>query len=232
MNEKNDAESSAGDVLEELVYLSRMTQEERQQLYRVDAAFKRFGLKEHALSLKTKLVDDRFIRAKSCLEAAQFLISQAGTVTSDLRKELLRSAVTKGYYSIHHAIRAILLFENGWEEDGHAKALKALAQLLKNEDFRKRSELESGINKELAIARDNRSVADYSPYDFSRREAKTKENSFQNQQPASDVAREAATVEFIYLTAKDWHGAALHNLDLAQKLIHAANRIKTRTKGS
>jgi uncharacterized protein (UPF0332 family) len=226
MSDPSLADDESSEELKELVYLSRITQEERHQLFRADDAFKSFGLRRQWQALIDRLADDRIVRAKRCLEVAEFLASQADSAPLDLQKELLRSAVTKAYYSIHHAIRSITLIENGWEEDGHQESISALGKMLEKEGFRKRSRLDAAIRKELAVARNNRSVTDYSPYDFSRRETKTKDNRVKTQLPASDVAERAARVEWIYITEKDWRKAARHNIDLARKLVDAADEVK------
>src|SRR5579872_2654369 len=93
--------------IKSLVFLSRLTRAERQQLFRADDAFKEFGLRSRWRNLIQTLAYDRMIRALSCLETADFLASQNASSQTDLRPDFLRTAVTKAYYSIHHSLRAI-----------------------------------------------------------------------------------------------------------------------------
>jgi uncharacterized protein (UPF0332 family) len=165
------------------------------------------------------------IRAVSCLETADFLYSSKTPAQSELRPDFLRTVITKAYYSIHHSLRAIAIMENEWEADGHQESISELRRLLKDIDFQKRSGLTDAVIAELAQARDNRSVADYSPYDHSRREVKTNENSALTQMPASDIAKRDTKVDWVSISDGDWEKAAKFNIDLAQRLLKAADAV-------
>lgn len=225
MTTSNIPDESSNLEQKSLVYLSRLTNAERQQLFRADDAFQSFKLRSQWHNLIQTLSGDRIIRAESCLEAAEFLVSLSDPLQAELRPEFLRTAVNKAYYSIHHSIRAIALLENEWEADGHEQAISELKSFVKTEKFRIRSGPAEGIGAELARARDNRSVADYSPYAFSRKETKTKENMPLAQLPASDVSRRDTKVDWVHITEDSWEKAAKFNIDLAQRLLKAADKI-------
>lgn len=76
-----------------------------------------------------------------------------------------RNAVSRAYYAVHHAVRALLLFEERGDVDGHREAIEAVSALLKRNPA-VRSKL--GDSEEFRAAfldlLDRRHLADYYPY--------------------------------------------------------------------
>src|SRR5579872_3412640 len=96
------------------------------------------------------------------------------------------------------------LHENGYDPDGHAESIECLADLLKDNSFCGRSALRPDVVKEIVEARDNRVVADYSPFEQSR-------------YPNGSVD--------ILITGLKWEDAAKFNIDLADKLLVSSIQV-------
>ena len=97
--------------------------------------------------------------------AEQFLLFSEGLVSGSSDEIANRNAVSRAYYAVHHAIRALLLFEERGDIDGHSESIKAICDLLKRNPAA-RSKL--GETKDFCsnIRRliEQRHLADYYPY--------------------------------------------------------------------
>src|SRR5262249_4999849 len=141
----------------------------------------------------------RVIRADECLRLAQRLYDQSKD------EETLRAVTGRAYYSIHHSLRAMVLYEKDYDPDGHQASIDALADLiLKDSGFRARSGLDLNAAKDISKAKDNREIADYSPFDASR---------------APNGASK------IKLSHRGWLETAKFNLDLAERLVVASIKV-------
>ena len=164
----------------------------------IDASFRETGLWPRLLSAVEEVAIDRLIRADGCLQVARLLhtasIGAAGS-------EELRGAASRAYYSIHHSIRAMCLWQNKWDPDGHEESIRELKKLLTENAFLHRSGLEPNISLRIIEARANRHVADYSPHEMQRNNARN-------------------AVETI--TDGRWEDAARFNIDLALELLRGA----------
>jgi len=180
-----------------LVYLSRLSQAEKQSLYGLAGLVPVPGLGPAAQRSIQDVVVDRLILAGELLDAAQRL---------DMKDAIAcRSVISRAYYSIHHSIRSVLLHRNQHEADGHAAAINELKQLLDKDNAAKALlDPQATVIRDVAEARDNRVVADYSPYGFSREKGKT---------------------EWIPITENDWAKAADFNIKLAERVFEAAWRF-------
>jgi uncharacterized protein (UPF0332 family) len=201
-----------------LVFLSRLNKAERMHLLRASDAFPELSLRDNLSQRVEALATARLLLAEGCLEAAEFVLSRAAG--TDCEEHLLRTAVTKAYYSIHHSLRTIALLENGWEFDGHKEVIDEVVDLWKADKNRFRSV--SGLPEEsldnLYEARNNRSVADYSPFEFSRRES-TDEHGDESERP------ESGTIRWTNITGDNWRHAAEFNVKLAKENLIAADKV-------
>jgi uncharacterized protein (UPF0332 family) len=185
------------DLEKPLVYLSRLSKAERRAVLDVGRALPGAALNERMRQAEVDVTLDRLILSEGLLMEARELAAK-GT------EQAFRAAVNRGYYAVHHAVRAVILHETHREADGHAAAIEDLKKLLRGQPFRARAGLHEGTLLEVAQARDNRSVADYSPYAFSRREG---------------------TARWISITGNHWSEAAKFNIELAERLHRAAARL-------
>lgn len=149
-----------------------------------------------------EVVVDRLSRAERCLKLSELLMRPYMGKTPD--EESLRAAIGRAYYSAHHSIRAMVLRIEGYDPDGHEESIKALGALLRDKKFRKRSKLSHQTARKISEAKDNRSVADYSPYDLSRK-------------PDSEA--------WIFITDNDWRKAAQFNVRWAKKVFNGALKV-------
>lgn len=143
------------------LFIHRLTQAEKAAVYAYNAAFPSSGLAASFANAVEEVCVDKLIRADGCLKLARSLA--LGT-----DNESLRASIGRAYYSIHHCLRAMALWQNKWDPDGHEQSLKEFRELLKDTHFRRRSGLPENTGVRVAEARTNRHVADYSPYDFQR----------------------------------------------------------------
>ncbi len=143
------------------LFIHRLTQMEKAAVYAHNAAFPSSGLAASFAAAVEDVCIDKLIRAEGCLELAQSL-----AVNTD--NESRRASIGRAYYCIHHCLRAILLWQNNWDPDGHEKSIEEFRKILQNNAFRSRFGLSENTGNRVTEARTNRHVADYSPYDFQR----------------------------------------------------------------
>jgi uncharacterized protein (UPF0332 family) len=185
-----------------LVYLSRISGKEKQSLYDLADACIVPGLREQFHARIDDVVIDRLMLAQEYLNFAERLKERCGNDTVSLR-----CVVNRAYYSIHHSIRAMLLKHNHCEADGHAEAIEQLKRLFEAAERKvSRAGLQQDIIEEVGEARNNRAVADYSPYEFSRA---------------------AGKLEWVPIRGNNWSEAAVFNLDVAKRIHEAALRFVT-----
>jgi uncharacterized protein (UPF0332 family) len=182
--------------LQTLVYVSRLQKSEKEAIFAQDAAFPGSNLKVAFLEAVEDVCLDRLVRADNCLKVAKMMFVGAD-------EEALRITVGRTYYSIHHSLRAIALYQNKWDPDGHEASIQEFKTLLKDKPFCNRSGLKTDAWEAVAEARSNRHVADYSPYETQRLPA----GGFEN------------------ITGRNWAAAAQFNLDCADTILQAAFKI-------
>ena len=188
----------ADDVKRHLIHVSRLSQSEKGEVYSLTDIWPEADLRIRLRQAVEDVCLDRLIRAQGCLEVAKSLAAAA------VGSEALRAAIGRGYYSVHHSIRAMCLRRNQWDPDGHGESIEQIRKLLGDPDFQRASGLMPEIVKEISEARDNREIADYSPYDFSRR---------------------TGGVGIFPITGLDWRIAADFNIGLAERLLTAADKV-------
>lgn len=181
--------------LETRLFIHRLTQAERAGVYAHDVAFPSSGLKASLESAIDDVCVDKLIRADGCLRLAKSLAA------SGTDNESQRASIGRAYYSIHHCLRAMVLWQNKWDPDGHEQSLKEFRTLLGDSNFRLRSGLPENTANRVAEARTNRHVADYSPYDFQRDPPDTRRVGISN---------------------GSWSDAVQFNIDLADEIFQAA----------
>ena len=180
-----------------LIFTSRISQSEKNALFAYGEAYPESGLKERFQRTIEPVVLNRMMLAQGALEVARMLLAQPQT------EAVLRAVINRAYYAIHHSIRAIMLYKYQSEADGHEEAIKELENLLKDKTDRARCGLDEFFFERAIEARDNRSIADYSPFDWSRREG---------------------TVTWFNLTDDSWKSAAEFNVAVAEQMYIAAYR--------
>lgn len=98
--------------------------------------------------------------------AQQFLLFAESLLSSGANSEIAnRNAVSRAYYAAHHAVRALLLFEEHGDVDGHREAIEATFSLLKRNPAA-RSKLGDAefFRASFVQLLDRRHLADYHPY--------------------------------------------------------------------
>ena len=106
-------------------------------------------------------VEERLSLADDFLLFSEGLISPTGAV-SDIAN---RNAVSRAYYAVHHAICALLLFEERGDIDGHRESIKAICDLLKrNPAARSKLGEVEDFRTEILELLNRRHLADYYPY--------------------------------------------------------------------
>ena len=178
-----------------LIYVARLSADEKEAILAQDKAFPNSDLKSALFSAVTDVCVDRLIRADGCLQVAKPLCSSAD-------EETLRAGVARAYYSMHHSLRAIALWRNKWDPDGHEQSIKQLKLLLQDNAFVQQTSLASNDWQKVTEARNNRHVADYSPY---------------------DTQRELRGI--VSITGNNWQSAAQFNYDLAETLLNSAFKV-------
>lgn len=196
-NPSESDQDSKGRGIDQLVFVSRVSRTEKDDLFRVAETFQDESLKDEFQTTIHEVVNDRLILAFDLLTQARGLLSSE---PSDIE---LRTAVNRAYYSAHHSLRAILLYHNGWDPVGHESSIEELEKALKDGKFCAETGLAPGTDKEMIEARRNRHIADYSPYSVMR---------------ASKGAPEM-------LTGNSWESAAGFNLALASKGYEGAYKF-------
>ena len=177
------------------IYVARLSAAEKEAIFEQDKAFPNSNLKSALLDAVADVCVDRLIRADGCFQVAKQLCSSSDG-------ETLRAGVARAYYSMHHSLRAMALWRNKWDPDGHEESIKQLKLLLEDNSFVGKSGLAADDWEKVTEARNNRHVADYSPYDSQR-------------EPRGMVR----------ITGNDWRSAAQFNYDLAEKLLNSAIKV-------
>src|SRR5437762_13409492 len=95
---------------ETLVFVARLTREEKDSIFAREAAFPGANIGSRLLLAAEDVCLDRLLLADGCLSVARQLAHVSGGGTAP--EECLRAAVSRAYYSIHHSIRAIALWHN------------------------------------------------------------------------------------------------------------------------
>ena len=180
--------------LETRSFIHRLTQTEKAAVYFHNTAFPTSGLAESLASGIEDVCVDKLIRADGCLRLAQNL-------ALDTNNESLRASIGRAYYSVHHSLRTIALWQNKWDPDGHEKSLEEFRKLLKQDSFRVRLGLPEDTGDRIAEARTNRHIADYSPYDFQRDPPDTRRVGISNGSWPDAVRFNLALAEEIFQTA-------------------------------
>jgi uncharacterized protein (UPF0332 family) len=188
----------ASETAKPLVYVARLSNAEKNALYAHGDAFPELEVRSKFHQAIRTVVLDRLKMARDDWFLAAHLFHDAPTDAH------YRAAVNRAYYAIHHSIRVMVLSQNNCEADGHQEAIQELRKQLRREEFRRKCGLSEDIIDEISRACDNRSVADYSPYDFSRRDG---------------------TTEWVLISGNTWKSAAEFNLNLAVRLVKAAARF-------
>ncbi len=179
-----------------LRYVSRLRKSEQEAVFAHDAAFPSSNMKATFLEAVGDVCVDRLIRARNCLDVAKKIVVDAD-------EEALRTAVGRAYYSVHHSVRAIALYQNKGDPDGHEESIQEFKKLLKDKPFCNRSGLKTDTWTSVVEARSNRHVADYSPYDIQR----IFPNGFES------------------ITGGNWTAAAQFNVNCAETIWQAALKI-------
>ncbi len=180
--------------LETRLFIHRLTQAEKMAVYAHNQAFPSSGL---AAAFATAIQDvciDKLIRGDGCLELAKSLAAST-------ENESQRASIGRAYYCIHHSLRAMLLWQNKWDPDGHEQSIKEFGTLLQDTTFRNRSGLPLNTEKRVTEALTNRHVADYSPYVFQRNPPGT---------------------GLISISNGAWPNAVQFNIALAEEIFRAA----------
>lgn len=105
-------------------------------------------------------VDKRLKLAQQFLQFADSLLPASGT--DDMAA---RNAVSRAYYATHHALRALLLFEERGDIDGHREAIEAASDLIKrNSAVRAKLGERDDFRSQMQELLEQRHLADYYPY--------------------------------------------------------------------
>ena len=106
-------------------------------------------------------VEKRLTLAKEFLSFSESLISSSGPLDEIAN----RNAVSRAYYAVHHAIRALLLFEERGDVDGHRESIEAVYALLKrNPAARNKLGSAEDFRADFLVLLERRHLADYYPY--------------------------------------------------------------------
>ncbi len=105
---------------------------------------------------------------KRLMLSQEFLIFSEELLRSGEGSEIMeRNVVSRAYYSAHHAVRALLLFEERGDVDGHREAIEATYDILKRNPAA-RTLLGTGnaeqFRKDFGRLLERRHLADYYPY--------------------------------------------------------------------
>jgi len=186
---------------ETLIFVARLTRSEKDTIFAQAPSFPGSDLHTRVGRAVEDVCSDRLIRAQRCLEISRDLRDRAAASNDE---ELFRAAVGRAYYTVHHSVRVMVLWERKWDPDGHAESIEELKTLLKDNSFRGRSGLAADVWRRAEEARTNRNVEDYSPY---------------------NVLRDPPATTPVGITGQSWAMAAEFNIDVAQALFDAGYRI-------
>ncbi len=104
-------------------------------------------------------VEKRLALAEQFLAFSESLISGAGSEIAN------RNAVSRAYYAVHHAVRALLLFVESGDVDGHRDSINDIYNLLKrNPALRSKLGEAEKFRTEILELLTRRHLADYYPY--------------------------------------------------------------------
>lgn len=125
-----------------------------------------------------KIVGDRLAFATEHLKAADDLLGLAAGPLPTARGDfLLRAALGRAYYAVHHALRSLHITFKGWDTDTHDGTISGTQSILSTE-----ADLASFLDPRKDLVRlvrglmDERHVADYHMYD--REDARKAETDF------------------------------------------------------
>lgn len=180
-----------------LTYVARITRAEKTAMFNHTAAFNATALQVILLDAIEEVCLDRLIRADGCLRLAKLL-------QLDTNEEAQRAAVGRAYYSIHHSIRTMALWQNKWDPDGHEESIKEFKKLLSDSSCAHRSGLTVDISERIVTARANRHVADYSPY---------------------DEQRDPPDISAVGITGVSWPNAVVFNINVAEQVLTGATKF-------
>lgn len=180
-----------------LVHVARTTAPERQAVFDlaklVDPRLR--AAHEHAL---LDVAMDRLQVAEDCLRAA--IAAGLGRGFGEAR---LRLAANRGYYSCHQSVRALLLLHLRVDVDGHTRCIDEFKRFLADSaNLRAAGLPDDSIHAKLVEAKQNRNIADYSPY---------------------PRMREGTSI--LRISGDDWLAAASHNAKTAQECLQCAWRF-------
>ena len=97
--------------------------------------------------------------------AEQFLLFSERLSLESSGEIANRNAVSRAYYAAHHAVRALLMFEERGDVDGHREAIKASSALLKrNRAAESKSGNPDKFRDDFEELLNRRHLADYYPY--------------------------------------------------------------------
>lgn len=106
-------------------------------------------------------VGKRLELAHEFLVFAESLHSAEGSM-SDMAA---RNAISRAYYAVHHAMRALLLFEERGDVDGHREAIEAISALLgRNPAARAKFGEPNAFRTQVLELLAQRHLSDYYPY--------------------------------------------------------------------
>jgi len=132
-----------------LAYFDRLSQDDLNLLYHLGAQGQ---LHFSVTDLLVALVDRRWQMAESYLQFAEPLAQTMATETEQ------RQVISRAYYAMHHAARALILRRQDYEIWEHGRVIEALNQLTGG--TRRHPSLEANA---LDVARHRRNAADYNP---------------------------------------------------------------------
>lgn len=97
--------------------------------------------------------------------AEQFLLFSEGLSSGNSSEIANRNTVSRAYYAAHHAVRALLMFEERGNVDGHREAIEAAFSLLgRNPAVRSQLGDAKSFRADFTELLERRHLADYHPY--------------------------------------------------------------------
>jgi uncharacterized protein (UPF0332 family) len=147
--------------IEFLIYCSLLDREQYRQLRNLAAVQSDAIDMARIDQAMRECVDQRLELADSFITFAGGLQSAIGAGSNIAA----RNAVSRAYYAVHHALRALLLFEEHGDVDGHREAIEAIYGLLKrNPAARAKLGEEDIFRKQMLDLLAQRHLSDYYPY--------------------------------------------------------------------
>ena len=97
--------------------------------------------------------------------AEQFLLFSESLSSGTVSEIASRNTVSRAYYAVHHAIRALLMFVENGDVDGHRESIEDVCDLLKrNPALRSKLGEVEDFRTEILELLNRRHLADYYPY--------------------------------------------------------------------